>query len=51
MSTVEKARINDATQMQELINYFADKGEMLARPQVRYMKISGIILLSGEVGE
>lgn len=32
MSTVEKARISDATQMQGLINYFADKGEMLARP-------------------
>ncbi len=28
---IEKARINDATQMHELINYFADKGEMLAR--------------------
>ncbi len=28
---VEKARISDATQMHELINYFADKGEMLAR--------------------
>ena len=28
---VEKARIIDATQMHELINYFADKGEMLAR--------------------
>jgi len=29
---VEKARISDATQMHQLINYFADKGEMLARP-------------------
>jgi amino-acid N-acetyltransferase len=29
---VDKARINDATQMHKLINYFADKGEMLARP-------------------
>ncbi len=28
---IEKARISDATQMHELINYFADKGEMLAR--------------------
>ena len=28
---VEKARIRDATQMHELINRFADKGEMLAR--------------------
>ena len=28
---VEKARISDATQMHELINYFADNGEMLAR--------------------
>jgi len=29
---VEKARISDVTQMQELINYFADRDEMLARP-------------------
>lgn len=29
---MEKARISDVTQMQQLINYFADKGEMLARP-------------------
>jgi amino-acid N-acetyltransferase len=29
---VEKAKITDATQMHKLINYFADKGEMLARP-------------------
>ena len=29
---VEKARISDATQMHQLINYFADKDEMLARP-------------------
>ena len=29
---VEKARISDATQMHKMINYFADKGEMLARP-------------------
>ncbi len=32
MNPVEKARISDATQMHKLINYFADKGEMLARP-------------------
>ncbi len=32
MNPVEKARIIDAPQMHELINYFADKGEMLARP-------------------
>ena len=32
MNQVEKARINDASQMHKLINYFADKGEMLARP-------------------
>ena len=32
MNQVEKARISDATQMHQLINYFADKGEMLARP-------------------
>ena len=31
MNSVEKARIKDATQMHQLINYFADKGEMLAR--------------------
>jgi len=31
LNTVEKARISDATQMHELINYFADKDEMLAR--------------------
>jgi len=29
--SVEKARINDAPRMHELINHFADKGEMLAR--------------------
>ncbi len=29
---VEKAKINDATQIHRLINHFADKGEMLARP-------------------
>ena len=29
---IEKARISDATQMHKLINYFADKDEMLARP-------------------
>ena len=32
MSPTEKARISDVTQMHKLINYFADKGEMLARP-------------------
>ncbi len=32
MNRVEKARISDAAQMHKLINYFADKGEMLARP-------------------
>ncbi|MFC1873841.1 N-acetyltransferase [Chloroflexota bacterium] len=32
MNTLEKARIGDATQMHELINRFAGKGEMLARP-------------------
>ena len=31
MNPVDKARISDATQMHELINYFADNGEMLAR--------------------
>jgi len=29
---IEKARIKDVAQMHQLINYFADKGEMLARP-------------------
>ncbi len=28
----EKARISDALQMQQLVNYFADRGKMLARP-------------------
>ncbi len=32
MNPVEKAKISDATQMHKLIIYFADKGEMLARP-------------------
>lgn len=32
MNAVEKARIGDVAQMHQLINYFADKGEMLARP-------------------
>jgi len=29
---VEKARISDVPQIHQLINYFADKGEMLPRP-------------------
>jgi amino-acid N-acetyltransferase len=29
---VEKARIGDVPQMHKLINFFADRGEMLARP-------------------
>jgi len=32
LKPVEKARISDVTQMHELINYFADKDEMLPRP-------------------
>ncbi|MFC2016369.1 N-acetyltransferase [Chloroflexota bacterium] len=32
MSPVERARISDAPQMHQLINHFAEKGEMLARP-------------------
>lgn len=32
MNKVEKARIGDVTRMHELINYFAGRGEMLARP-------------------
>ena len=32
MSKVEKAGIQDVPQMHQLINYFAAKGEMLARP-------------------
>ena len=31
MNSVEKARISDVEQIHQLINYFADKGEMLAR--------------------
>ncbi len=31
MSRVEKAEVSDVTQMHQLINYFADKDEMLAR--------------------
>ncbi len=31
MNQVEKARIKDVTQMHKLINYFADKGDMLPR--------------------
>jgi amino-acid N-acetyltransferase len=29
---LEKAKISDIPQIQQLINYFADKGEMLSRP-------------------
>lgn len=29
---IEKATIKDATQMHKLINYFADRGDMLPRP-------------------
>ncbi len=29
---LEKAAIRDVTQIHQLVNYFADKGEMLARP-------------------
>ena len=32
MNQVEKARIDDVTQMHQLINHFADRGEMLPRP-------------------
>ena len=32
MNPVERARISDVPQMHQLVNYFADKGEMLARP-------------------
>jgi amino-acid N-acetyltransferase len=32
LKPVEKARISDVTQMHELINYFADRDEMLPRP-------------------
>ncbi len=32
MKRVEKARISDVDQMHKLINHFANKGEMLARP-------------------
>ncbi len=32
MSSIEKAKIGDVPQIQQLVNSFADKGEMLARP-------------------
>lgn len=32
MNQVEKAKIQDVPQIHRLINYFADRGEMLARP-------------------
>ncbi|MFC1964527.1 N-acetyltransferase [Chloroflexota bacterium] len=32
MDPLEKARIRDVPQMHQLVNYFADRGEMLARP-------------------
>jgi len=32
VSQIEKAKIPDVPQMHQLINHFADKGEMLARP-------------------
>ena len=32
MKQIEKARITDVPQMHKLINYFADRGEMLPRP-------------------
>ena len=32
MNKVEKAQIQDVPQMHQLINYFADRGDMLARP-------------------
>jgi amino-acid N-acetyltransferase len=32
LSQVEKAKIHDVPQMHQLINHFANKGEMLARP-------------------
>ncbi len=31
MTSIDKARISDVEQIHQLINYFADKGEMLAR--------------------
>ena len=32
MKRVEKATIKDVPQIHQLINYFAERGEMLARP-------------------
>jgi len=32
LSPVEKAKIGDVPQIQQMVNYFADKDEMLARP-------------------
>ena len=32
MGSIEKAKIRDVPQIQQLVNYFAEKNEMLARP-------------------
>ena len=32
MSLIEKAKIQDIPQIHQMVNYFADKGEMLPRP-------------------
>ncbi|GAJ23362.1 unnamed protein product, partial [marine sediment metagenome] len=32
MNQVERATVKDVEQMHKLINYYADRGEMLARP-------------------
>jgi amino-acid N-acetyltransferase len=32
LNSVEKAKIGDVPQIQQMVNYFADKDEMLARP-------------------
>ena len=32
MSRVERAKVSDVTQIHQLVNYFAEKDEMLARP-------------------
>jgi len=41
MNSVEKAGVRDAPQIHQLINYFADKGEMLARSLSEIYEVTG----------
>ena len=48
MNQVEKAKIPDVTQMHQLINHFADKGEMLPRPLSElYESIRDLFVIRG----